>query len=181
MVTLSVERESQFGHIWRGPGTLSLCPPPGVGASLQSRAVSPRKRTTAGKAAANAPPVVRFRIDLGATLAIGPGKISLLEKIGETGSLSEAARVLGMSYRRAWQLLASLNESSREPVTDARKGGNHGGGSQLTAFGRRLIRLYRAFDAETQRRARVAFAPIRSRARAGARPAPARRLPLSSR
>ena len=180
MVTLSVERESQFGHIWRGPGTLSLCPARGWRfATIARREPSQAHHGRQGRR--KRPPVVRFRIDLGATLAIGPGKISLLEKIGETGSLSEAARVLGMSYRRAWQLLASLNESSREPVTDARKGGNHGGGSQLTAFGRRLIRLYRAFDAETQRRARVAFAPIRSRARAGARPAPARRLPLSSR
>jgi len=136
---------------------------------------APYRRTSRVKA------VIRFRVDVGSALAIGPGKISLLETIEQTGSLSEAARVLGMSYRRAWQLLASLNEASREPVTDARKGGNHGGGSQLTAFGRQMIRLYRAFDAETQRRARVAFAPIRSRARAGARPAPARRLPLSSR
>jgi molybdate transport system regulatory protein len=124
---------------------------------------------------------VRFRIDLGATLAIGPGKIALLEKIAETGSLSEAARVLGMSYRRAWQLLASLNEASRAPVTDARKGGTHGGGSKLTPFGRQMIRLYRSFDAQTQRRARTVFAPLRKRARAGARPPPARRLPLSSR
>jgi molybdate transport system regulatory protein len=141
--------------------------------------VSPRKRT-ARKAAAHSP-VVRFRVDLGATLAIGPGKIALLEKIGETGSLSEAARVLDMSYRRAWQLLASLNEGAREPVTDARKGGDHGGGSQLTAFGRQLIRLYRTFDTETQRRARTVFAPIRGKVRKGGRAGPARRLPLSSR
>ncbi len=143
---------------------------------VRSRAASHRK-------AARTEAVVRFRVDFGTALAIGPGKISLLEKIGETGSLSEAARVLGMSYRRAWQLLASLNEGSSTPVTDARKGGAQGGGSQLTDFGRRLIRIYRAFDAETQRRARIAFAPLAQRARRGGRAAAAgrRALPLSSR
>jgi molybdate transport system regulatory protein len=120
--------------------------------------------------------VIRFRVDIGAQLAIGPGKIALLERIGETGSLSEAARLLGMSYRRAWQLLNSLNASLREPVTRARKGGRHGGGSSLTSFGRRLIRIYRGFEAETQRRAARAFRPIDTRARPGSARAPVRRL-----
>jgi molybdate transport system regulatory protein len=121
--------------------------------------------------------VIRFRVDIGTQLAIGPGKIALLERIGETGSLSEAARALGMSYRRAWQLLNSLNASLREPVTHARKGGRHGGGSSLTSFGRRLIRIYRGFEAETQRRAARAFRPIDTRARSGAnRAAAVRRL-----
>jgi len=111
--------------------------------------------------------VIRFRVDIGATLAIGPGKIALLEKIGETGSLSAAARALGMSYRRAWQLLDSLNAGLKQPVTEARKGGTHGGGSRLTTRGRELIRIYRAFDAEVQRRAHRAFSPIRARARSG--------------
>jgi molybdate transport system regulatory protein len=139
-----------------------------------------RKRTAARPTADRATPVVRFRVDLGTALAIGPGKISLLEKIGQTGSLSEAARALGMSYRRAWQLLASLNEGSRAPVTDARKGGVHGGGSQLTSFGRQMIRIYRAFDAQMQRRARAVFAPLEAQARIGTH-AISRRLPLSSR
>jgi molybdate transport system regulatory protein len=125
--------------------------------------------------------VVRFRVDIGAQLAIGPGKIALLERVGETGSLSQAARALGMSYRRAWQLLDSLNGSLQEPVTRAQKGGQHGGGSSLTAFGRKVIRIYRAFDAETQRRAVRAFRPVGAQARArrsrvAARGAPVLRL-----
>jgi molybdate transport system regulatory protein len=96
-------------------------------------------------------------VDIGPQLGIGPGKIALLEQIGESGSLSEAARALGMSYRRAWQLLDSLNCCLQEPATRAQKGGQHGGGSSLTAFGRQLIRVYRAFDAETQRRGARAF------------------------
>jgi molybdate transport system regulatory protein len=70
-----------------------------------------------------------------------------------------------MSYRRAWQLLDSLNCCLKEPVTRAQKGGQHGGGSSLTAFGRQLIRIYRAFDAETQRRGARAFRAVGAKAR----------------
>ncbi len=126
--------------------------------------------------------IIRFRVDLGAELGIGPGKIALLEQIGENGSLSEAARALGMSYRRAWQLVDGLNGCLKEPVTRAQKGGQHGGGSSLTAFGRQLIRVYRAFDADTQRRGARAFralgAKVRTtrRARSAAEGASGRRL-----
>ncbi|MDE2136948.1 MAG: LysR family transcriptional regulator, partial [Gammaproteobacteria bacterium] len=56
-------------------------------------------------------PAVRFRVDFGRDGSVGPGKIALLEHIGSRGSLSQAARELGMSYRRAWLLLASLNRA----------------------------------------------------------------------
>jgi len=72
--------------------------------------------------------VVRFRIDFGADSAVGPGKIELLEQITRCGSLSRAARDLKMSYRRAWQLLESLNACFAEPVTISSMGG-HGGDS----------------------------------------------------
>jgi molybdate transport system regulatory protein len=98
-------------------------------------------------------PAVRFRVDLGRNAAIGPGKIALLEQIGRGGSLSQAARELGMSYRRAWQLLDSLNHCFRERVAVTARGGRRGGGATLTAFGRQLIRTYRGFDAEVQARA----------------------------
>jgi molybdate transport system regulatory protein len=109
--------------------------------------------------------VIRFRVDIGPELGIGPGKIALLEHVGESGSLSQAARSLGMSYRRAWQLIDSLNGCLKEPVTRAQKGGPHGGGSSLTAFGRQLIRVYRAFDAETQRRGARAFRTVAAKVR----------------
>ncbi len=125
--------------------------------------------------------LIRFRVDIGPELAIGPGKIALLEQIGATGSLSEAARKLGMSYRRAWQLLDSLNAALDEPVTEAHKGGAHGGGSRLTAFGHEVIRIYRNFDGETQRRAARAFRPIRARARHPRRAAAAPVVRLSGR
>ena len=105
-------------------------------------------------------PAIRFRVDLGEEEAIGPGKIALLEHIGRGGSLSQAARELGMSYRRAWQLLDSLNHCFRERVAVTAKGGRRGGGATLTAFGHQLIRAYRDFDAEVQAHAARHFRAI---------------------
>ena len=110
-------------------------------------------------------PSVRFRIDFGPGNSVGPGKIALLEQIERGGSLSQAARELGMSYRRAWQLLDSLNHCFRERVAVTAQGGHRGGGATLTAFGRELIRIYREFDAEIQARAAQHFRPIIRQAR----------------
>jgi molybdate transport system regulatory protein len=93
-------------------------------------------------------PVIRFRIDFTTSAFVGPGKIDLLEAIRESGSLSQAARDLGMSYRRAWLLVDSLKSSFREPVTLASKGGKGGGGVALTRFGERLISSYRAIETD---------------------------------
>ena len=70
-----------------------------------------------------------------------------------------------MSYRRAWQLLDSLNHCFRERVAVTAKGGRRGGGATLTAFGRELIRIYREFDAEIQARAARHFRPLLRQAR----------------
>lgn len=91
-------------------------------------------------------PVVRFRIDFANHANVGPGKIALLEAIRTSGSLSQAARELRMSYRRAWLLMASLNESFVKPVTRSTTGGKGGGGAALTEFGEQLIKSYRALD-----------------------------------
>jgi molybdate transport system regulatory protein len=118
-------------------------------------------------------PSVRFRLDFGVDEAVGPGKIALLEQICRGGSLSQAARDLNMSYRRAWQLLDSVNTTFREPVVVTHKGGRGGGGALLTPFGRALIGSYRAFDAEVQVLAAQAFAPLTGKTRGAA----ARRAP----
>jgi molybdate transport system regulatory protein len=77
---------------------------------------------------------------------VGPGKIRLLEMIAEHRSISEAARAMDMSYRRAWLLVAELNQSFRLPVTTAQTGGKGGGHAQLTEFGETLVGRYRAIE-----------------------------------
>ena len=91
-------------------------------------------------------PVVRFRIDFARGSYVGPGKIELLEAVRDCGSLSQAARNIGMSYRRAWLLLESINASFREPATLASTGGKGGGGVTLTRFGLALIARYRELE-----------------------------------
>ncbi|HKD55618.1 MAG TPA: LysR family transcriptional regulator [Steroidobacteraceae bacterium] len=116
-------------------------------------------------------PAVQFRVDFGGAEPVGPGKIALLEQIARGGSLSQAARDMKMSYRRAWQLLESLNGCFRERVALTAKGGRGGGGATLTPFGRELISAYRAFDVEVQARAARRFRAVlgRARPRRGAR------------
>jgi len=93
-------------------------------------------------------PSIRFRIDFAENLNLGPGKIALLEAIGKHGSLSTAAASLGLSYRRAWLLLDSLNKTFNKPVTHSNAGGKHGGGSSITDFGRLLVKQYRCLQNE---------------------------------
>jgi len=88
-------------------------------------------------------PRIRFRIDFGDSSFVGPGKIDLLEAIQRCGSLSQAAREIGMSYRRAWLLLEAVNGSFRERAAIASTGGRGGGGVQLTGFGEQLVATYR--------------------------------------
>src|SRR6218665_712198 len=78
---------------------------------------------------------------------VGPGKIALLEAIEATGSITAAAKTLGMSYRRAWLLLDETNRSLKRPAVDSAKGGPHGGRSLLTDEGRKPIALYRHIEA----------------------------------
>jgi len=87
-----------------------------------------------------------MRINAGDAIAIGPGKVDLLEAIAETGSITAAAKHLDMSYRRAWMLLDELNRCLRKPAVDSAKGGTHGGGSEVTATGRQIITLYRRVE-----------------------------------
>jgi molybdate transport system regulatory protein len=87
-----------------------------------------------------------IRIDLARRGAIGPGKIRLLELVGESGSISAAGRAMGMSYRRAWTLIASLNAYFRSPVVETQLGGTRGGGAALTDLGQDVIARYRAVE-----------------------------------
>ncbi len=91
---------------------------------------------------------------------IGPGKADLLDAIGRTGSISAAGRELGMSYRRAWLLVDEVNRIFIEPVVVTAAGGAHGGGAQLTEFGRRVLGAYRAVEARTRAAIAEEMAPF---------------------
>ena len=77
---------------------------------------------------------------------IGPGKIALLEAIRTEGSITAAARYLGMSYRRAWELVEELNATFGRPLVESRAGGKAGGGADLTPLGYFVIGRYRAIQ-----------------------------------
>ncbi|MDX1432425.1 MAG: LysR family transcriptional regulator [Gammaproteobacteria bacterium] len=98
-----------------------------------------------------------LRVDFESGERLGPGKVRLLELIDETGSIAAAGRHMGMSYRRAWLLVESVNGSFAERSVLTRPGGSGGGGAELTAFGRSLIGHYRAMEskAETATRAHM--------------------------
>jgi molybdate transport system regulatory protein len=96
-------------------------------------------------------PVIRFRIDFTDNVNLGPGKIALLEAIKSTGSISDAARALGMSYRRAWLLIDSVKQGFSAAAIVSATGGKGGGGARVTAFGDLLIAQYRKLEREITR------------------------------
>ena len=90
---------------------------------------------------------LRIRILLAAGEPFGPGKAELLEAIRDCGSIAAAGRRMGMSYQRAWDLVAAMNAHFREPVVAAAKGGARGGGTALTPFGVEILAAYREIEA----------------------------------
>ena len=95
----------------------------------------------------------RLRINKGEEIAIGPGKVALLEAIVAAGSITAAAKDLGMSYRRAWLLVDDMNRCFKKPVVDSAKGGKEGGGTVVTPTGREVVALYRGIEAQAQQAA----------------------------
>ena len=103
-------------------------------------------RATGREQAGPRSPAIRFRVDFDDRCSVGVGKIRLLEAVEHTGSLSQAAREIAMSYRRAWLLIDSMNAGFDTPVMTASVGGSGGGGAKVTPFGRELIAAYRSLD-----------------------------------
>lgn len=93
-------------------------------------------------------PAPGIRVLIGAATALGPGKAALLEAIGRTGSISAAARQLGMSYRRAWLLVDAINGRFKDILVSTATGGKGGGGARLTDAGIEVVRRYRAIEAK---------------------------------
>jgi molybdate transport system regulatory protein len=73
---------------------------------------------------------------------LGEGRVHLLKAIQEMGSLSKAAKSLNISYKKAWQLLDSVNKSAKNPVTINSIGGKGGGGAELTEYGKSLVLVF---------------------------------------
>ena len=111
--------------------------------------------------------LIRFRLDFDGFCSIGRGKVQLLEGIERSGSLSQAARDMDMSYRRAWLLLDSMNNSFDTPVAGTSAGGKNGGGAVLTEFGKELIAMYRQLEAEMTAVARQRVRAIEKHVLAG--------------
>jgi molybdate transport system regulatory protein len=88
----------------------------------------------------------RLRIRSGDDIAVGPGKIDLLEAIADTGSITAAAKSLGMSYRRAWLLVDTMNRCFKSRVVETEAGGQRGGGTELTTLGAEVVRCYRRIE-----------------------------------
>jgi len=107
----------------------------------------------------------RLRFMLDDSIALGPGKVALLESIARTGSISAAAREHSMSYRRAWLLIEQVNACFDEALVATATGGKGGGGATLTALGQEIVRLYREADAAAQVAAKKPLAAISRRLR----------------
>jgi molybdate transport system regulatory protein len=89
----------------------------------------------------------RLRIVLEPDIAIGPGKADILQGIKDTGSIAAAGRRMGMSYKRAWYLVESMNKCFAAPLVAASKGGRSGGGARLTELGETVLSCYRQMEA----------------------------------
>jgi molybdate transport system regulatory protein len=88
----------------------------------------------------------RLRILSGDLIALGPGKVDLLESIGTEGSISQAARERHLSYRRAWNMVDTMNKCFKEPLVISVTGGKGGGGAELSPAGKKVIKLYREME-----------------------------------
>lgn len=95
---------------------------------------------------------MRIRVYAGDRM-LGPGKIELLNHISDTGSLSGAAKRMGMSYMRAWNIAKELNRDPRRPMVKLARGGAGGGIAQVTPHGKKVLALYQKMESESRRAA----------------------------
>lgn len=102
----------------------------------------------------------RVRIYREDSIAIGPGKVALLEAIADAGSIAAAARQIGMSYRRAWLLVDETNKALKSPVVGTAAGGSKGGGTVLTPTGLELVKRYRALETKARKAAATEIAAL---------------------
>jgi molybdate transport system regulatory protein len=93
----------------------------------------------------------RLRVRIGDEIAMGPGKVELLGRVEQTGSITEAARQMGMSYMRAWKLIQTMNHCFTKPLVMTSRGGRRRGGAELTEAGRKALFLYQRMERDSLR------------------------------
>lgn len=89
-----------------------------------------------------------LQIDTPLGTLLGAQRIALLEAIHRHGSISRAAKAVGLSYKAAWDAVDDMNNLSNESLLSSSSGGVRGGGTTLTPYGQRLISFYRALESE---------------------------------
>jgi molybdate transport system regulatory protein len=105
----------------------------------------------------------RLRVLRGSEVALGPGKVALLEAIANEGTIAGAARALRMSYMRAWTLVRTMNRSFRRPLVETARGGAGRGTTRLTRAGAAVVGLYREMEDRGRRAAAAPWRRLRRR------------------
>jgi len=113
-----------------------------------SAATATKAKSASAASGRGEPPRPQIRIMFRKAIAMGPGKADLLRAIEQTGSISAAARALGMSYRRAWLLVDTMNQCFKAPLVETLTGGQKGGGAQITDLGQEVLSRYLEMEAK---------------------------------
>lgn len=122
----------------------------------------PRKVTTNTKSTTRGARIrTHVRVMLDDEIAMGPGKADLLEAIRDTGSISAAGKQLGMSYRRAWLLVDTMNRCFKTPLVETSAGGLSGGGARISIVGQAMLHHYRALEMAIAKITETGFADIK--------------------
>lgn len=106
---------------------------------------------------------LRLRFAFGPGQIIGPGRVELLRRIEETGSLSAAGRAMRMSYKRAWSMVEELNRTFDAPLVSLSRGGSGHGGAVLTPLGREVAARYGRMLERTKAAVAEDFAALAAR------------------
>jgi len=107
----------------------------------------------------------RLRIPTAIALGFGPGKAELLRHISETGSITQSAALMKMSYNRAWMLVRDMNRQFREPLVATARGGRKGGGALLTSAGKDVIVRYTRMENACRKATRRDWEALRRKRR----------------
>jgi molybdate transport system regulatory protein len=91
---------------------------------------------------------IRCWVDIDGEKFFGPGRAELLELIGETGSIAKAAKSMGMSYKKAWDMVNEMNTLGSKPYVVSHAGGDKGGGAQVTEAGNKMLNAYKNIVAQ---------------------------------